>query len=578
MDRQSAAFVNESDLSSGLSSGSSDRVGRPITAYYLAMFTLGVFAATWACVALVHHTGRVSALWIANAIVFAAILKRRRDAWPMLTALGMLANLAADLFLGDSLANAAGLSVANAVEVLIFELPLTADGFDRAFSRTEVLLTFYGLVVVGCIASSSIAGATLMLSSHADFWTVARSWFGADALGLSLLAPFIMCVRSEAVAQMFSYGQRGITFALLAAVLVVGYICYALPNWMPSFLYVPVLLLMTFRRGFAGGALGLFIAVVISMAIAIGHHASPSLAQHSAAERIAIVQMFYAVIGFTIILAGANLDERRALERNLSLAAQRAEAAREEAILAKDMAEKASHAKSSFLANMSHELRTPLNAVLGFSEIIASELYGPAGNARYKEYAGLINGAGKHLLDLIGDILDMSKIEAGKVELHRERLNAAGVVRECVDLMAERAAAGGVMLDIRDALTPVFVNADRRAVKQILLNLLSNAVKFTPTGGTVAVRLVDDGTTLSLSVADTGVGIAASEIDRLGNPFIQLSNNSGNHAGTGLGLALVKGLAELHGGAMRIKSVEGHGTTVLVQLPLKAPGAESLAA
>jgi signal transduction histidine kinase len=432
--------------------------------------------------------------------------------------------------------------------------------------------------VAGCLASSAIAAGTLMLSSHAAFWTVARSWFGADALGLSLLAPFFMCVRAEAVKEMFSHGQRSGTAVLLGTVLLVGYVCYALPNWTPSFLYFPVLLLLTFRRGFAGGALGLFLAVVISLAIAVGHHPSATFAHNSAAERIAIVQLFYAVIGFTIILAGANLDERRALERNLSLAAQRAEAAREEAILAKDMAEKASHAKSSFLANMSHELRTPLNAVLGFSEIIAAELYGPVNNPQYKEYAGLIHGAGKHLLDLIGDILDMSKIEAGKVELHRERLNAAALVRECADLMAERAASGGVVLDIRDALTPIFVNADRRAVKQILLNLLSNAVKFTPSGGTVAVRLVDDGATCSLAVADTGVGIAASEIDRLGNPFIQLSNNSGKHAGTGLGLALVKGLAELHGGAMRIKSAEGQGTIVTVQIPLKPPAAESLAA
>jgi signal transduction histidine kinase len=564
-------FVTESDLSSAPAGE------RRVTPYYLAMYTLGVFVATWACIVLVHHTGRISALWVPNAVVFAAMLKREHRAWPTLVALAAAANFAADLLLGDSVLNATGFSLANASEVMIVALPLRWLGFGRVFSRTEVLLTFYGLVVAGCVASSAMAAGTLVLSSHADFWDAARSWFGADALGMSLLAPFMMCVRADAVWEMFSHRQRGGTFILLAAVLLVGYACYALPTWSLSFLYVPVLLLLTFRRGFAGGALGLFLAVVVSLAIAVGHPPSAVLAQHSAAERIAIVQLYYAVIGFTIILAGANLDERRALERNLALAASRAEAAREEAILAKDIAEKASHAKSSFLANMSHELRTPLNAVLGFSEIIASELYGPVANAQYKEYAGLINGAGKHLLDLIGDILDMSKIEAGKVELHRERFNAAGLVRECFDLMAERAASGGVALDIRDALTPVFVNADKRAVKQILLNLLSNAVKFTPAGGTVAVRLTDDGTSLSLAVADTGVGIAAAEIDRLGNPFVQLANSS-NHAGTGLGLALVKGLAELHGGAMRIKSSIGHGTTVTVALPLRAPAADSLAA
>ena len=558
--------------------GAAPRTEGLVTAQYLMLFALGVFAATWGCIVLVHHTGRISTLWVSNAIVLACLLKRQSRSWPHLVVVSVLASIAAGLFAGDVAFDAAGFSFANNVEVLIVALPLRWLGFDRVFSRTEVLLTFYGLVLVACLTSSALGAGTLWLSARAPFWPSFGSWFGADALGMSLLAPFFMCVRFDAVKDMFSYRQRVGTFGLLGGVFAVGYVCYALPNWTPSFLYFPVLLFLTFRRGFAGGALGLFVAVAISLAIATGHHPSAALAQHTAAERIAIVQLYYAVIGFTIILAGANLDERRVLERNLALSAQRAEAAREEAILAKDISERASHAKSSFLANMSHELRTPLNAVLGFSEVIASELYGPVGNAQYRDYAGLIHGAGKHLLDLIGDILDMSKIEAGKVELHRERLNAAGVVRECAELMAERAASGGVALDLRDALTPVFVYADRRAVKQILLNLLSNAVKFTPAGGTVSVSLTDDGASLSLAVADTGIGIAASEIDRLGNPFIQLANNVGNHAGTGLGLALVKGLAELHGGQMQIRSREGHGTTVTVQLPLKAPAAESLAA
>jgi signal transduction histidine kinase len=197
-------------------------------------------------------------------------------------------------------------------------------------------------------------------------------------------------------------------------------------------------------------------------------------------ERIAIIQLYYAVIGFTIILAGAALEERRKLEQGLALSAARAEAAREEAFLAKEVAENASHAKSAFLANMSHELRTPLNAVLGFSEIIHSQMFGSSGDPRYREYAGLINSAGTHLLDLIGDILDMSKIEAGKLELHRERIDTAGLIGECNGLMAERATSGGVALVADLAQAPAGFSADRRAVKQILLNLLSNAIKFTP--------------------------------------------------------------------------------------------------
>jgi signal transduction histidine kinase len=464
------------------------------------------------------------------------------------------------------------------VEVLVAAVPLRWLGFDKVFSRTEVLLTFYGLTIAACATSATLAATMLHYTSGAPFLGVMGSWFGADALGLSLLVPFFMCVRHAAFKEMFSSGNRLGTAVLIGLVFAVGYVCYALPNWTPSFLYFPVLMFLTFRRGFAGGALGLFLAAAISFFLAMGHHASGALLHHSVAERIALVQLYYAVIGFTVILAGAALDERRALEKSLALSVQRADAAREEALLAKDMAEKASRAKSSFLANMSHELRTPLNAVLGFSEIIHTQMYGPSGDARYRDYAGLINRAGRHLLDLIGDILDMSKIEAGKLELSRERLNTAALVRECVELVAERAHAGGLKIDIGEALTPVFVSADKRALKQILLNLLSNAIKFTPVDGVVSIGVTDDGAICRFRVRDTGVGIAAAEIERLGNPFVQLSNSVGVHAGTGLGLALVRGLAELHGGQMRIRSIEGRGTTVTVSLPLKAPVSDVLAA
>jgi signal transduction histidine kinase len=341
---------------------------------------------------------------------------------------------------------------------------------------------------------------------------------------------------------------------------------------------VPVLILLTFRRGFAGGALGLSIALCFSFGMVLVGHPSASLAGHSLSARIAMIQLYYSVIGFTIILCGAALEERRRLEQSLASTAQRAEAAREEAVLAKEVAERASQTKSSFLANMSHELRTPLNAVLGFSEIIAGEMFGSVGDKRYREYADLINSAGTHLLDLIGDILDMSKIEAGRLELNRERLDPSLLVGECLTMMAERAAAAGVALETDLEMAPGRISADRRALKQILLNLLSNAVKFTPRGGQVGVTLVDEGAFCRLSVSDTGVGIPAGEIDRLGNPFVQLAHHSGQAGGTGLGLALVRGLSELHGGRFRISSVEGQGTTVSVCLPINPPVAQPLSA
>ncbi len=549
-----------------------------VTPYQLAILAALVFATTWACGALVHHSGRISPIWISNAIVLAALLRHPVRVWGELVAVAIVSAMAADIVVGDVLFNTVGFSLANIAEVLLIAAPLRWLGFDRSFSRTETLLTFYGLVLAGSAIASALGCVTLYLSEGVAFLPSFGSWFGADALGLSLLVPFFMCVRAAALREMFGPGRLAGSLLLLGLVPVVGVICYAYPNWTPSFLYFPVLILLTFRRGFAGGALGLFAAMSISFYLASSHHLSTSLLALSQGERVALVQLYYAVIGFTIILAGASLDDRRRLENSLALSVRRAESAREEAYLAKEVAENASKAKSSFLANMSHELRTPLNAVLGFSEVIAKEMYGPSGDPRYRDYARLINKAGSHLLDLITDILDMSKIEAGKLELHCERLDVAALARDCAELMTERAATGSVILDVAAVQNAVLVSADRRAVKQVLLNLLSNAIKFTPAGGRVAVAVREDGATCDVIVADTGIGIPADAIGRLGNPFVQLSNNSASPSGTGLGLALVRGLAELHGGWMRIESVEGQGTTVIVSLPLRAAPAVANAA
>ena len=547
------------------------------TLIFLALLAAAVFVSSWGCIALLIHSGRIATIWISNAIVLACLLKQPRRHWLSIVAAAFLANVAADLVADDLLFRAAGLSLANAAEVFIVAWPLRLLGFDRNFSSGEALLTFYGLVITACGVSAAIAAVVLNISAGAAMLPAAGTWFGADALGLSLLVPFFMCARPAAFAQIFAAGQRGQTLLLLAMVLVVGIVCIEFPAWTPSFLYFPVLILLTFRRGFAGGALGLFLALVLSFTLVLTGHPSHSLAAHSAPVRIAMIQLYFAVIGFTLILTGAALEERRKLEQGLAIAVGRAEASREEAVLAREVAERASQTKSAFLANMSHELRTPLNAVLGFSEIISSEMFGPAGDRRYRDYAGLIHSAGTHLLDLISDILDMSKIEAGKIELNHQQIDATVLARECVELMAERASAAGVELHAELGAAPRALHADRRAVKQILLNLLSNAVKFTPRGGLVSVEAVEDGGLCRFTVTDTGIGIPASEIGRLGNPFVQLAN-SGQHTGTGLGLALVRGLADLHGGTFRISSVEGQGTKVTVTLPLSAPLADAAAA
>jgi signal transduction histidine kinase len=230
----------------------------------------------------------------------------------------------------------------------------------------------------------------------------------------------------------------------------------------------------------------------------------------------------------------------------------------------------ASHAKSEFLANMSHELRTPLNAIIGFSEIVAGELFGPIGARRYVEYAEDIHTSGILLLSIISDVLDLSKIEAGQRQLSESMVELHDAAESSLRLVRGRAENGRVRIVsgiARNTVPRVF--ADERAVKQILLNLLSNAVKFTPEGGRVAVgaELRTDGS-LAVSVDDSGIGIAPENIPRALAPFSQVDTSSSrSHEGTGLGLSLVKSLIELHGGTLELESELGKGTLATVIFP-----------
>ncbi len=236
---------------------------------------------------------------------------------------------------------------------------------------------------------------------------------------------------------------------------------------------------------------------------------------------------------------------------------------------ARDEARAANRAKSEFLANMSHELRTPLNAVIGFSEIIKDETFGPVGSVQYRDYAGDIHESGRHLLSLINDILDLSKVELGTDELHEERIEVPEIIRSSLKLVWHRAEQGGIKLgfELSDELPALCV--DERKLKQILVNLLSNAVKFTDAGGEVMLRAwcrMDSGHVFQ--IVDTGIGIASEDISKALSHFGQVDGDlNRQYEGTGLGLPLTKALVELHGGALDLQSEVGVGTTVTVCFP-----------
>jgi len=235
---------------------------------------------------------------------------------------------------------------------------------------------------------------------------------------------------------------------------------------------------------------------------------------------------------------------------------------------AKEEAELASRTKTEFLANISHELRTPLNAIIGFAEILNGQIFGPLGDKRYINYAADIRDSGQHLLTLINDVLDVSKIEFGKLELNEEPVDVAAVVDSSIRLMRDRAEHAG--LEIRATLPPgpVLVQADERRLKQILLNLLSNAVKFTPAAGQVTIGVAAGPDGLRITIADTGIGIAPEDLEKALRPFGQIdSSMARKYQGTGLGLPLTKSMIELHGGRLTLASESGRGTTATIWLP-----------
>lgn len=260
-------------------------------------------------------------------------------------------------------------------------------------------------------------------------------------------------------------------------------------------------------------------------------------------------------------------ESRRELEQKTQKLAELADKYMRE----KERAEDANRVKSEFLANISHELRTPLNAIIGFSDMMHREVLGPINNAQYADYINDIHMSGAYLLELINDILDMSRIEAGRLTLETKPCSLRSLLDDCIHIVSAQAEAEKIEL-LPSIPKDVEVVLDQRAIKQVMLNLMSNAIKFTPEGGAVQLLAEMDQASVHIYVKDTGIGIEENAISKLGKPFQQVENQLTKcHSGTGLGLAISRSLVDLHGGHLSIESEVGVGTTVLVTLPLISP-------
>jgi len=422
-------------------------------------------------------------------------------------------------------------------------------------------------VATAMSALSALGFAASRFAFHGSpFWANMAAWWMPSTLSYVIFTPLIVLIATAGPRALRENGDRILgSMALMASALGATF----LPTNYPLSFIVPLALLMvTMAAEIEGAAIALMmtqIGYVCAIALGLGPSA---VAGVTLGEQLRFSQFFLGVLTVVLLPVAAAVTERRKLRDRQDEINERL---RESERRYRDLAEReqsASRAKSEFLAGMSHELRTPLNAILGFSEVIKGEMYGPLGHEKYREYAEDVHKSGAHLLDLINDVLDLSKIDAGRMELRESLFEAPALLDEALALLRDK-ARGRVELGVSLEPSLPQIHADKRLVKQILLNLLSNAVKFTPEGGKVSVtaaRAPDGG--LNIHVEDTGIGMNGEEMRTAFSPYGQVDSKiARTHQGTGLGLPISRSLAELHGGTLSAHSVKGHGTRMTLHLP-----------
>ena len=439
----------------------------------------------------------------------------------------------------------------------------------------ELLLMFVRNELSAAVTTPLLA---VIVAMGAMFWAPPRDlliWLGtvfvAKGILIALCRQFITAPRDDTQTPMWRAKITAAEFLYGVSWAGVAFISPATQGEAAhTFIFAAILVVISMRMLFASTVLPIVYAGTLPMTVAIViRFALLDNPFYWAMAAMAVgVHIYFIWLTNGLNATVVAMLEFRAEKDALIAELEQSKSVSEEARL---RAEEANLAKSRFLATMSHELRTPLNAILGFSEIMRAEILGPHNNPTYKEYANDIHESGQHLLNLINEILDISRIEAGRYELHEAPLDLAGVVEDCHRLMRLRAENKGLKIVENFEANLLQLWADERAIRQICLNLLSNAIKFTPTGGTVTLKIGRTATGGQfLSVKDTGPGIPESEIPRVLKSFGQGSlAHQTAEGGTGLGLPITKGLTELHDGAFELKSKLRYGTEVIITFPRK---------
>lgn len=505
---------------------------------------------------LLRPVGNLSAFWPANAVLLGLLVRFPRLARPGAWIVAAIAFVVADALTGSSWTKAVLLTFCNmAGAATAYILMVRLPPKDRLLERPSSLVAIMLIVLAASTITSILGGVVNVWLFHGDPARGFFIWLATELANYIVILPIVLTFPGPAALkrQLSSLAHTPPKLSV-AAPFVTYLVCLAMVPVVggPGALAFPVpsLLWCALTYGLAASALltlsfAVWTLVILSMTTA-------SLTHLTGLELVSL-RLGVMLVALAPITVASAMAERNELLR--------------EATAARKAAENAMAARTLLLATMAHELRSPLTAIVGFSSMMAKEVFGPVGHAKYLDYAQSIELAGSHLSELVTDLLDTAKVEAGRIELAPAPVSSREMVEQSLRLVRGLAVEARVSLIMEPGDWPQ-VHADQRAVKQVLINLLSNAVKFSPAAGRVEVSAVSQDDRLVISVRDFGRGIAAEELAVIGRPFVQIGDAASRPQGSGLGLTLSQALIEQHGGRLRLESVLGQGATARFDLPL----------